>query len=107
MNTKNKWIIGIAIVIGLVILFFLPSIWQSISPASGYGYGMMGGGAGRGMMGNGGHMPMMGGYGRGGYGLGFMSFGMVFMWLIPLGLLALIGFGIAALIKYLNTKPTQ
>lgn len=103
MNTKNKWIIGIAIVVGLIILFFLPSIWQSLTPASGYGYGMMG----RGMMEQGGHMPMMGGYGHGGYGAGFMSFGAVFMWLIPLGLLALIGLGIAALVKYLKTTPAQ
>jgi hypothetical protein len=31
---------------------------------------------------------------------------MFFMWLIPLGLLILIGLGIAALIKYLN-KPSS
>jgi hypothetical protein len=35
---------------------------------------------------------------RGGFG-----FGMSFMWLIPFGLLTLIGLGIAALIKYLRT----
>jgi hypothetical protein len=32
-----------------------------------------------------------------------MGFGMFFMWLIPLGLLTLIGLSIAALIKYLRT----
>ena len=98
MNTKNKWLIGIAVGIGLIVLFFLPSLWHAIFPT--YGYGMMSGSAG--------YMPMMGGgYGRGGFGYGFMSFGMFFMCLIPLGLIALIGLGIAALIKYLNTKSTQ
>jgi hypothetical protein len=30
---------------------------------------------------------------------------MIFVWLIPLSLLVLIGLGIAALVKYLATKP--
>ena len=87
MSNTVKWTIGI--VIGLVVLFALPFLWQAIFPTS--GYGMMGGGYGR--------MPMMGGYG------GFMPFGMAFVWLIPLGLIVLIALGIAALVKYLTTKP--
>lgn len=86
MSNTVKWTIGI--IIGLVVLFALPFVWQAISP--GYGYGMMGYG----------HMPMMGNY-----GFGFMPFGMLFMWLIPLGLVVLLGLGIAALVKYLTTKP--
>ena len=88
MSSTVKWTIGI--VVGLVVLFALPFIWQAIFPT--YGYGMMGGGYGR--------MQMMGGYGN-----GMMPFGIFFMWLIPLGLLVLIGLGIAALVKYLTTRP--
>jgi hypothetical protein len=46
----------------------------------------------------------MGGYGMHGFSpmFGGFGFGMFFMWLIPLGLLVLIGLGIAALIKYLR-----
>ena len=84
MSTKNKWLIGVGIVLGLVVLFALPFAWQSLFHPQ--GFGMMGGyGYG--------NMPMHGGFG----------FGMFFMWLIPLGLLTLIGLSIAALIKYLRT----
>lgn len=87
MSTTAKWIIGI--VIGLIVLMAaLPFVWQAVFPNA---YGMMGGYR---------HMPMMGGY-----GYGFMPFGMFFMGLIPLGLLVLIVLGIAALVKYLTTKP--
>jgi hypothetical protein len=88
MSNTIKWIIGV--VAGLVVLFAIPFVWRAVFP--GYGYGMMGAGYG--------HMPMMGSY-----GFGFMPFGMAFMWLIPLGLLVLIGLGIAALVKYLTAKP--
>jgi hypothetical protein len=91
MKNSTKWIIGI--VIGLVVLFALPFVWQLVFPA--YGYGMMGG------YGYGYHMPMMGG--RGGFGMMF-PFGMIFMWLIPLGTLVLIGLGIAWLVTQLTTK---
>jgi hypothetical protein len=87
MSTTAKWVIGI--VVGLIVLFLLPFAWQALFPT--YGYGMMGYG----------RVPMMGNYGYG----GFMPFGMIFMWLIPLGLIALIGLGIAALVKYLTKKP--
>ena len=92
MSTKNKWLIGAGIILGLVVLFALPFIWHAIFPSVGYG-----------MMGGYGRMPMM-------YGNGFspmhggMGFGMFFLWLIPLGLLILIGLGIAALIKYLRAQ---
>jgi hypothetical protein len=91
MSTKNKWLIGVGIVIGLIILFALPFAWQTLFHPQGYG-----------MMGYG-NMPMHNGQG---YGFSPMhsgfGFGMFFMWLIPLALLTLIGLGIAALIKYLR-----
>ena len=96
MKNSTKWIVGI--VIGLVVLFALPFIWHLVFPAySGYGYGM---GMMRGYDGYYGHMPMMG------YGYGFMPFGMIFMWLIPLGILALIVLGIVWLVKQLTANKT-
>jgi hypothetical protein len=87
MSTKNKWFIGVGIATGLIILFALPFIWRVFFPVQGYG--------------------MMGGYGMHDFGFspmfGGMGFGTLFMLLIPLGLLTLIGLGIAALIKYLRT----
>ncbi len=95
MSKTAKWVIGI--LIGIVILqFFAPFLWHLIFPGAYFG-GMMG----RGGYGYGTHMPMMG-YGYGGFGF----FSMLFMWLIPLGILALIVLGIAWLIKQLNTKPS-
>jgi hypothetical protein len=91
MSTKNKWLVGIGIAIALIVLFVLPFVWQSFFPAQGFG--------------------MMGGYGYGMHRFGFSpmfgGFGMFFMLLVPLGLLTLIGLGIAALIKYLRTPPVQ
>lgn len=89
MSTKNKWLMGAGIVLGLIVLFVLPFAWQALFPAQGFGM----------MMGYG-NMPM--------HGFGFsnmrggMGFGMSFLWLIPLALLTLIGLSIAALIKYLR-----
>lgn len=88
MSTKNKWLIGAGIVIGLIVLFALPFIWQAVFAARGFG---MHGGMGYGFS------PMAGG----------MGFGMFFMRLIPLGLLILAGLGIAALIKYLSTPASK
>ncbi len=94
MSTKNKWIIGAGITVGLIVLFFLPSIWHVLFPYQ--DYGMWGG------------MHMRGGYDPAFSPMfGGMGFGMFFMWLIPLGLLVLIGLAIAALIKYLKTPPSQ
>jgi hypothetical protein len=92
MSTTAKWIIGLVVAV-IVLQFVAPFLWQLIFPGAFTGYGMMGRGYGYGM-----HMPMMG------YGFGF--FGMLFMWLIPLGLLILIVLGIAWLIKQLTTKPS-
>ena len=94
MSKTAKWIIGVLIAI-IVLQFLSPFIWQLILPGTQAGYGMMGRGYGYGM-----HMPMMG------YGSGFGFFGMLFMWLIPLGILALIVLGIAWLVKQLTTKPS-
>jgi hypothetical protein len=92
MATKNKWFIGIGIVLGLIVLFALPFVWQAVFPAQ--SFGMMGLGYG--------HAPMM--YGNGLWHMrGGMGFGMFFLWLIPPALLTLIGLSIAALIKYLKT----
>src|SRR6266498_5659466 len=93
MSTTAKWVIGI--VVGLVVLFALPFVWQALFPT--YGYGMMGYG----------HMPMMGGYGYSGFTPfhGALPFMMIFMWLIPLDLVVLIVLGVAALVKYLTRKP--
>jgi hypothetical protein len=95
MSTKNKWLVGIGIAIGLIVLFALPFIWRAFFPVQGYGMtlapGASAGVGGYGMHGFG-FSPMFGGFG----------FGMFFMMLIPLGLLTLICLGIAALIKYLR-----
>ncbi len=92
MNTKNKWLIGIGIALGLIVLFALPFIWHVVFPAAGYGYGQMMGGYAQGQMMGGGFSPMRG---------GMSGFG--FMWLVPLALLTVLGLSIAALIKYLRS----
>jgi hypothetical protein len=85
MSATAKWIVGLVVAL-IIFQFVAPFLWQLMFPGAltGYGYGM--------------HMPMMG------YGFGF--FGLLFMWLIPLGLLVLIVLGIAWLIKQLTTKPS-
>ena len=93
MSTKNKWLLGVGIALGLIVLFFLPSMWQALFPAQ--GFGMMHGNMS--MMDNTGFSHMRGG--------GMMGYGTSFLWLIPLTLLTLVGLSIAALIKYLRT-PT-
>jgi hypothetical protein len=93
MSKTAKWVIGILVAV-VILQFFAPFLWQVIFPGAYNGYGMMGG-RGYGM-----HMPMMG------YGYGFGFVGMLFMWLIPLGILALIVLGIAWLIRQLTAKPS-
>jgi hypothetical protein len=101
MSKTAKWVIGIVVTV-VIVLAVTPFFWQLMFPGSYAGYGMMGRG-GYGMMGGGYgmHMPMMG-YGYGGFGF----LGMLFMWLIPLGTLALIVLGIAWLVKQLTAKPS-
>ena len=97
MSTKNKWFVGIGITIGLIILFFLPFVWQTLFHAQGIG----------GMMGYGNnpysHSPMLRGNGFS-PAFGMMGVSAFFIWLIPLGLLVLSGLGIAALVKYLRSQ---
>lgn len=101
MSKTAKWVIGVVVAV-LILVVVTPFLGQLIFPGSYAGYGMMSrGGYGYGMMGRGYGMPMMG-YGYGGFGF----FGMLFMWLIPLGTLALIILGIAWLVKQLTAKPS-
>ncbi|MDQ3007769.1 MAG: hypothetical protein M3R47_20610 [Chloroflexota bacterium] len=85
MNKTWKWAIGIT---SAILLILIPLFVGMLFLSNG-GYKMMGYGYGW-------HMPMM----YGGYGM--MGFGMLFMWLISLGLLVLIGLGIAWLVKALT-----
>ncbi|MBI5953651.1 MAG: hypothetical protein HY865_18510 [Chloroflexi bacterium] len=81
MKKINWLIVGVIAIIALLFLFGAGMM------AGNYGYrgwGMMGGPGG-----------MMGGWGYSPFGW----LGMAFMWLIPIGVIALIVFGIAALVK--------
>lgn len=84
MKSKTGWIF--AIVLGLIILFFIPVLLMG-----GYG-GMMGPG-------------MMGRYG---YISPLAYFGMAFMWLIPLGIVVLVVLGVVSLFNNWNNanKPS-
>ena len=73
------------VIIAVVALLVLQAAASLLGGYNGSRYG------GWGMMGPG----MMGGWGYGPFGW----FGMVFMWLIPLGVLTLIGLGIAWVVK--------
>ena len=92
--------IALWIVIGVVALFslgllggmFMPFGWNN----SAYGYGC----DGYGMMGYRGFLPMIGGW-------GMMPFGMLFMWLIPLGVLVLIVGGIFWIVRSLTQKQAS
>lgn len=92
MKTNWKLIGGLAVV--LVILFFIPSLFQSLF---GYGSGMMG------RYGSWNH-GMMGGYGFSPFGGAWMSFGMLLAWLFPVGLLFVAGYGVVSLFQ--QRKPT-
>ncbi len=86
MKLNLKWILGI--VLTLLVLFSLPPVWRVLMPFGGYGM----------MRGYAYGMPMMR------FGLGMMPFGMLLMWLIPLGILTLIALGIVWLARQLTTK---
>jgi hypothetical protein len=95
MKKINWLIVGI---IGILVLLFLFGVGM-MSSGWGYGnYGYHGWGmmrSGGGMMGNWSYFP-------------FGWIGMAFMWLIPIGLIALIVFGLAALVRNPgNPTPTN
>ncbi|NCP87835.1 MAG: hypothetical protein CO094_02585 [Anaerolineae bacterium CG_4_9_14_3_um_filter_57_17] len=80
MKNTWKWILGIVLVL---VLFFGLYLFQLVFPTVGYGYGMMG-------------------------GFGFFPFGMGLMWIVPLGTIVLVAFGIVWLVNNLNgTKTVQ
>lgn len=88
MKTTNWWAVATVGLLAVLILF-------GAGMFGGWGYrgtGMMG----PGMMGNWGFSPL------GWFG---MAFGMLFMWLIPISIIALIVFGVASLMR--NTGHTS
>ncbi|MBI5955349.1 MAG: zinc ribbon domain-containing protein [Chloroflexi bacterium] len=84
MKKVNWWIVGIVAVLATLLLSGGGMMWGN------RGYGMMGGYGGPGMMGNWGYSPL------GWFGMGL---GMIFMWLIPIGVLTLIVYGVVALTR--------
>ncbi len=82
-------------VLGLFGAMFMPFGWNN----SAYGYGCTDGWNGYGVSGYRG-MSMMGGWGMTPFGF----LGMLFMWLIPLGVLALIVGGIFWIVRSLTQK---
>lgn len=92
MKKVNWWIVGIVIAVIALFLFGGMMAWGN------RGYGMMGG------------YNMMGGYGMmhqgispvGWFGMGL---GMIFMWLIPIGIVALIGYGAVTLARNTGVNP--
>ena len=93
MKKVNWWIVGIAIILVSILLFGggMMSGWRS------GGYGMMGGYSG--------HMS----WGYSPFGWFGMGIGMLFMWLIPIGILALVVYGVVALARNSgnNTSTTS
>jgi uncharacterized membrane protein len=87
MKKVNWWIVGIIAVIVALFLF------GSGMTAGSWGY------RGWGMMGNWGYSPF------GWFGMGL---GMLFMWLIPVGIVALIVYGVVVLVRNTgnNTAPS-
>lgn len=83
---KTNWLAVSLIVIVVLIAFF----WIGTMFGGGYGgWGMMGG---PGMMGSWGYSP-------------FGWIGMIFMWLIPIGVIALIVYGVVALTRNAGNNP--
>lgn len=100
MKNVTLWIVIGAIALFALGLFggmFMPFGWNN----SAFGYGCANG---WGMMGSRGFMPMMGGWGMMSP-FGFL--GMAFLWLVPLGVLALIVGGIFWLVRILTQKQAS
>jgi len=99
MKNVTLWI-----VIGAIALFVLGLFGGMFMPFnSAFGYGCANGWNGYGnMMGYRGYMPMMGSW-----GMPFGFLGMAFMWLVPLGVLALIVGGIFWLVRALTQKQVS
>lgn len=86
---KTNWLAILGGILALIVLFWLGA-WMG----GGYrGYGMMGG--------YGGHM----GWGFSPFGWFGMGLGMLFMWLIPLGVIALVVYGVVALTRNAGNHP--
>ena len=83
MKSKTGWVLAIGL--GLIVLFFLPSLLMGRFWQGGYS----------GMMGNG----MMVGFG---FTNPFGFFGMALMWLISLAIIALVVLGVVSLFNGLN-----
>ena len=109
MKNVTLWIVIGAIAFFALGLFggmFMPFGWNN----SAIGYGCANGWNGYGnMMGYRGFMPMTlaPGASAGVGGWGMMPFGMLFMWLIPLGVLALIVGGIFWLVRTITQKQAS
>lgn len=89
MKKTNWLVIGIISIVAILILF-----WVGTMIGGGYrGYGMMGGYGG--MMG--GRSGMMGGFSP--FGMFGMGLGMLFVWLIPVGLVAFAVYGVFSLAR--------
>jgi hypothetical protein len=100
MKNVTRWI-----VIGAIALFVLGLFGGMLLPFGGNnfasGYGCANGWNGYGMMGGyRGFTPMMGGWGM----MPFGFLGMLFMWLIPLGVLALVVGGIFWIVRTMTQK---
>ena len=96
MKNITLWIVIGAIALFILGLFggmFLTFGWNN----SAYGYGCANG---YGMLGYRGFMPMMGSWGM----MPFGFLGMLFMWLIPLGILGLIIGGVIWLVRTLTQR---
>lgn len=96
MKNVTLWIVIGAIALFALGLFggmFMPFGWNN----SAFGYGCANG---YGMMGYRGFMPMIGGW-------GMMPFGMLFMWLVPFGVLVLIVGGIFWIVRSLTQKQAS
>lgn len=92
------------IVIGAIAIFVLGLFGGMFLPIGGnnlaVGYGCANGWNGYGMMGGYRGMPFMGGWGMAPFGI----LGMLFMWLIPLGVLALIVGGIFWIVRSMTQR---